>query len=97
LNLLVPPKKWAQAVYPNLQSTLGVKFRVPRVSSDGTHLQFTVETDEDMARLELEESQGLVSWAPITFSPPPPGVPSNVNITLDPQKPRMFYRFRLSR
>ena len=96
LNLLVPPKKWAQAIYPNFQSALGLKFGVPRVSSDGTHLQFTVETDEDMARLQLEESQDLVSWAPNTFSPPPPGVPNNVSIALDPQKPRLFYRFRLS-
>jgi len=97
LNLLVPPKKWAQGVYPQLQFALGVKFGAPTVSPDGKHLQFTVETDRDVATLELQESQDLVSWTQTTFSPPPPGVPNSVNIDLDPQKPRVFYRFRLPR
>ena len=91
LNLLVPPKKCAQAVYPPLQFALGVKFGAPTVSPDGKQLQFTVETDRDVATLELQESQDLVSW------PPPPGVPNSVSIDLDPQKPRVFYRFRLPR
>ncbi len=91
-NLIVPPKKWARAQYPRPTTVLLAKVaHRPQTR----HLTFTVDSDDDVARLHLERSTNLVDWISVPFPPASAGTHPQVEIPVEDGPGALFLRFRL--